>query len=124
MVPMVFKGIARDFSLTNEQQYETIGAFWDEMASKYGLENLLGLGYKWQGGVISYAIGLKSGCIENCNFSIDLPDDGWKTVTGETSCLKEIYDEIYKAGALQFEIETFQEDGTCEIRYYRNRPDL
>lgn len=116
---MVFEGIAREFSLINEQQYDTIGQFWDEMAAKYGLENLQGLGYKWQGSVIFYAIGLKSGCIENCNLSIDLPDDGWETVIGKTNRLKEIYDEIYKDGALQFEIEAFYEDGTCEIRYYR-----
>ena len=116
---MVFKGITRDFVLAEEQQYETIGAFWDEMAEKYGLENLQGLGYQWQGGKISYAIGLKDGCVDGCNASILLPDDGWVTVTGQTDNLKEIYDKIYQNGALTFEIETFYEDGTCEIRYYR-----
>jgi hypothetical protein len=42
---MVFSGISRVFDLTDEQQYETIGQFWDEMAALYGLENLRGLGY-------------------------------------------------------------------------------
>ena len=116
---MVFRGISRDFDLTDEQQYETIGSFWDEMACAYGLENLKGLGYAWQGNTISYAIGLKSGDINACNLHILLPDEGWETVKGQTDCLKEIYDNIYQKGRLQYEIETFFEDGTCEIKYYR-----
>lgn len=116
---MVFIGISRDFDLSNAQQYDTIGQFWDEMALLYGLENLRGLGYSWQGNTISYAIGLKNGNIQNYNVSIPLPDDGWITVKGQTACLPEIYDKIYENGRLQYEIETFFEDGSCEIRYYR-----
>ena len=41
---MLFKGIGRTFSTENDQQYETIGAFWDELAAKYGRANLQGLG--------------------------------------------------------------------------------
>ena len=58
---MLFKGISKEFSLLNEDQYNTIGDFWDEMASIYGLENLQGLGYKWVDDKIFYAIGLKAG---------------------------------------------------------------
>ena len=116
---MLFFGISRDFSLLNEDQYNTIGAFWDEMAAIYGLENLAGLGYLWQNGMISYAIGLKNGKIDGANLEIDLPDDGWITVCGKTDDLKKIYDEIYKSGALKYEIETFTEDGRCRIKYYR-----
>ena len=116
---MVFQGVSKEFLLTNEQQYDTIGAFWDEMVLLYGLENLQGLGYRWQDGKISYAIGLKTGCIRGHNVSITLPDTGWVTVTGETDNLKKIYDDIYQSGPLQYEIETFGEDGSCEIRYYR-----
>ncbi|MBQ3080216.1 MAG: hypothetical protein IJC48_09515 [Clostridia bacterium] len=116
---MVFTGISKDFLLTNERQYETIGRFWDEMELKYGLENLQGLGYRWDGCIISYAIGLKNGRIEGSNLSIPLPDDGWEKVTGKTVNLKQMYDEIYKYGPLQYEIETFYEDGKCEILYRR-----
>ena len=116
---MVFNGISRDFNLENEQQYQTIGQFWDEMALMYGLENLRGLGYKWNGNIISYAIGLKDGDIADCNLHISLPSEGWESVRGQTELLKEIYDEIYKHGRLQYEIELFYEDGTCEISYYR-----
>lgn len=116
---MVFKGIARVFGLTNEQQYDTIGRFWDEMAALYGLENIMGLGYEWTEDEISYAIGLKKGDIPGYNVSIVLPDNGWVRVKGETDRLKELYDEIYKYGKLRYETETFFENGTCEISYYR-----
>ena len=46
---MLFKGIGRSFSTENDQQYETIGVFWDELAAKYGRENLQGLGYGLEG---------------------------------------------------------------------------
>ena len=116
---MLFTGISRVFDLSNEQQYETIGAFWDEMSVLYGLENLQGLGYKWYNNEIYYAIGLKEGFINDSNFSIELPDDGWVEVNGKTDNLKAIYDEIYKSGSLKLEIETFDENGDCKIKYYR-----
>ena len=116
---MRFEGISREFSLVGEGQYDTIGAFWDELEAIYGLENLCGLGYRWDGDVISYAIGLKNGLIDGCNLSIDLPDEGWTEVKGKTDELKQIYDEIYKSGRLRYEIETFFDDGSCEIKYCR-----
>ena len=78
----------------------------------------------WKNGVISYAIGLKEGCIDGCNATITVPDDGWVKVLGKTDDLKQIYNEIYKHGALKFEIETFYDDGSCEILYYREKTDL
>ena len=116
---MIFEGISRVFSLKNEDQYNTIGAFWDEMTELYGLENLQGLGYNWRGAQMSYAIGPKEGLIKGANVSISLPDDGWISAEGQTDHLKALYDEIYKDGALLFEIETFFEDGRCQIWYYR-----
>ncbi|MBR3864297.1 MAG: hypothetical protein IKJ19_04170 [Clostridia bacterium] len=118
---MIFKGITRTFSLLNEDQYNTIGAFWDEMEALYGLENLLGLGYKWHNGKIEYAIGLKNGNINGYNLTISLPDDGWVTVKGKTDNLKQIYNEIYSKGALTFEIESFFNGGDCIIKYYREK---
>lgn len=116
---MIFKGISREFSLLNEDQYNTIGAFWDEMTAIYGLENLHGLGYKWAENKIYYAIGLKCGEIPGCNFCIELPDSRWEAVEGKTDDLKEIYDEIYKSGPLKYEIEAFWESGDCYVKYYR-----
>ena len=116
---MIFKGISKEFSLTNEDQYNTIGDFWDEMASLYGLESLQGLGYKWEDNKIFYAIGLKVGDIQNYNLCMELPDTNWTLVNGKTDDLKDIYDEIYRSGSLKYEIETFSERGECEIKYYR-----
>ena len=117
---MIFIGITKDFSLANEQQYDTIGQFWDELAILYGMKNLQGLGYNWHNNMISYAIGLKKGNIKGYNLHIELPDSGWQSIRGKTDNLKQIYDEIYKSGILQYEIETFDEDGNCEIKYYRS----
>ena len=119
---MVFNGISRVFKLTNQEQFETIGQFWDEMARLHGLENLMGLGYFWTEDEISYAIGLKNEDIPNFNVSIVLPDHGWVHVKGRTGQLKELYDEIYRDGNLQYEIETFFENGSCEICYWRASP--
>ena len=116
---MIFVGISKEFSLTNEEQYDTIGRFWDEMTELYGLEELQGLGYKWENNKISYAIGLKNGCIKGYNLRMELPNKDWITVNGKTDNLKQIYDEIYQKGPLQYEIETFYENGNCEIKYWR-----
>lgn len=118
---MIFSGISKDFSLLGEQQYETVGQFWDELAMVYGLENLRGLGYNWKDGKMSYAIGLKQGCIAGCNVNVELPDHGWEQAEGKTDDLKQIYDEIYKDGPLQFEIETFDDNGNCAIRFITSR---
>jgi predicted transcriptional regulator YdeE len=116
---LIFKGISKEFSLLNNDQYNSIGDFWDEMASLYGLENLQGLGYKWIGNTIHYAIGLKVGVIKDYNVCIELPSIGWNIVVGETDNLKEIYDEIYRDGPLRYELETFYKNGKCQIKYYR-----
>ena len=116
---MIFRGIKRSFSLVGEEQYDTIGAFWDEMAELYGLERLIGLGYGWHGDIIEYAIGLKDGEIPGADLTVTLPDEGWVNVSGRGDRLKEIYDEIYKGGRLDYELETFDERGDCVIRYYR-----
>lgn len=116
---MLFIGISRDFPLENEEQYNTIGAFWDEMSELYGMENIQGLGYKWENGMISYAIGLKDGAIAGANLKLELPDNGWTVVKGRTDDLKKIYDEIYRSGRLKMEIEEFTYDGSCVIKYLR-----
>ena len=116
---MLYQGISRVFSTENEQQYETIGAFWDELTKIYGRDNLRGLGYNWTDASIEYVIGLKEGIIKGCNCAVDLPETGWKTVRGKTENLSQIYDAVYKDGKLTYEIEMFTDDGCCEIMYWR-----
>ena len=114
-----FYGVSRVFSTKDEEQYQTIGAFWDEMSAKYGLENLQGLGYSWTEDTISYAIGLKDDMLEDYDVEIWLPKKGWKAVKGRTEDLGRIYDRIYRDGSLTYEIETFSSNGDCEICFYR-----
>ena len=116
---MVFHGISKVFSTENAQQYEAIGKFWDELSQRYGRSNLRGLGYNWTADSIEYVIGLKEGIIPEANCSVDLPDAGWVVVYGRTSNLSEIYDEIYQQGVLLFEIEAFDDNGSCRIMYHR-----
>lgn len=116
---MTFEGIGRTFSTVNDRQYETIGAFWDELSAKYGLENLQGLGYGWTEQSIEYVIGLINGKIDGANRSVELPDQGWVSVKGRTDSLSQIYEKIYQSGRLKYEIERFTDGGDCEILYLR-----
>ena len=116
---MTFFGISRVFSTENEAQYESIGAFWNELSKKYGRNNLRGLGYNWTANTIEYVIGLMEGKIEGYNCFVELPDDNWKKAEGKLSDLGKIYEEIYKWGSLKYEIEMIYDDGHCEILYRR-----
>ena len=116
---MLFKGIGRTFSTENDQQYETIGAFWNELAAKYGRVNLQGLGYGWTERSIEYVIGLIDGEIDEADRAVILPDMGWVMVRGRTAELGEIYEKIYLKGRLKYEIERFTDSGDCEIMYCR-----
>ena len=116
---MFFKGIGRTFSTENDQQYETIGAFWDELAAKHGRANLQGLGYGWTKRSIEYVIGLIDGEIDGADRTVELPDMGWVMVRGKTAELGEIYEKIYQEGRLKYEIEHFTDNGDCEITYCR-----
>lgn len=125
---MVFKGYSRVFSTVNDMQYEAIGAFWDELSEKYGRENLRGLGFNWSGNTIEYVIGAKDGETDSrytpngAQYTeVELPDSGWITYQGAADKLSELYSEIYKDGALTYEIETFSDSGFCEIMIYRHR---
>jgi len=117
---MIFNGIYKRFITKNSEQYTTIGKFWNEMSEKYGRENLRGLGFAWEEGSIGYAIGLKNGLLGEGSINIELPDEGWITVTGKTEELGLMYEEIYKQGNLKYEIETFNDDGTCQVDFIRN----
>jgi len=116
---MEFKGISKTFSTVGEKQYETIGAFWDEMSRIYGREKLRGLGYNWTETSIEYVIGLIDGDIEGFNITVILPDEGWISVSGRTGKLGEMYGEIYKDGPLLYEIEMFDDEGKCMVMYRR-----
>ena len=116
---MRFTGICRTFPTLDDRQYETIGAFWDELSAEYGRANLRGLGYSWTADSIKYVIGLKDSDISGFDTELELPDDSWITVCGRTEDLEKIYRYIYKDGALAYEIEMFDDNGNCRIMYRR-----
>ena len=116
---MEFRGISRIFSTVGNQQYNTIGAFWEELSERYGRENLRGLGYNWTNTSIEYVIGLIAGEIDGWNVSVPLPEDGWQCVEGRTENLGAIYSGIYGDGPLKYEIEMFDDDGNCVIDFVR-----
>lgn len=118
---MVFKGIKRTFSHINDCQYETIGEFWDELSAKYGgVDKLIGLEVSWNDETMDYAIGLKEGVIEGHNITVNLPDEGWQTISGLTIDLKRIYKElISRGGYIEYALETFAKNGRCMIQYIR-----
>lgn len=116
---MIFSGISKTFSTEGNGQFNEIGAFWDELSTKYGRCHLRGLGYHWTENTIEYVIGLKEGIIGGANCSVELPDENWIRVCGKTSELDKIYEKIYLDGNLKYEIEAFTDDGKCEILYYR-----
>ena len=116
---MIFEGIGRTIPTENDRQYQTIGAFWDELSAKYGRENLQGLGYGWTEHSIEYIIGLKNGRIDDADRTVELPDDSWVSVRGRTESLRQIYGAIYQGGRLKYEIERFTDSGNCEILYLR-----
>lgn len=129
---MIFRGFSRRFSTKNGEQFGTIGEYWDRMAALYGRDNLRGLGYDWTADSIAYVIGLRSNepfdmgeaDAELCWKEVPLPDTGWVEYTGRTDSLDALYDEIYRDGALTYEIEEFAGDGFCTIRVTRDQVNL
>ncbi len=128
---MLFKGISKRFCTAGGQQYQAIGDFWDYFAKEFGRENLDGLGLNWQEDSLEYIIGscdktmffdfkkIKEKYPEASYKEIVLPEEGWKVYKGRTDSLGKIYEEIYKDGPLQYEIESFTEDGNCCVRIKR-----
>lgn len=124
---MILNGISICFSTVNEAQYTNIGHFWDQMSARFGRENLQGVGYHWTGHSLDYMIAPKEGDFPGdlaipeggVRRDLILPDHGWITREGFTEHLGQMYGEIYRDGPLDFEIETFNDDGTCKVCYFR-----
>ena len=125
---MIFTGYSQTFSTRDQQQFQTIGAFWDSMSALYGREKLRGLGYNWTADSIEYVIGLKSNEKMDLNKNeaqlawktIQLPDSGWKRYRGKTNELGALYAKIYEEGNLTYEIEEFCNDGSCTVAITRD----
>lgn len=128
---MKINGVLIRFDCTDNQQYDNIGKFWDFMSQLYPKEELKGVGYNWANDSFDYVIGADEGkydfsldCIRkeypnSKNVVLELPDRGWKVYTCKIEKLSELYDNIYKDGVLDYEIEEFDNDGECKISILR-----
>jgi len=127
---MVFNGVKIRFDCTNNQQYKSIGDFWKFMTERYPNNTLKGVGCNWNNDSFDYIIGdfvalsldiakVKERFPDADYIEKALPDTGWKSYTGKTQELSKLYDEIYKDGALDYEIEEFFPNGDCKISICR-----
>ncbi len=128
---MKVQGYQLKFSCKDGEQYIKIGEFWDNMSNLFGRGNLFGVGYGWQSDTILYLIGHQKEDVRVAEkqikqmysdieyIEVNLPDEGWLTYVGRTEQLALLYDEIYKQGSLDYEIEYFSDGGECRILVYR-----
>jgi len=127
---MIFTGVKIRFDCTNSQQYKNIGDFWKYMTDNYPKIALKGVGYNWSKNSFDYIIGDFVAPRFNMNkirevfpdadfFEVVLPDKGWKVYTGKRNELSKLYDEIYKDGTLDYEIEEFFPNGDCKVSICR-----
>lgn len=132
---MKFKGISRRFSTADNVQYEAIGRFIDVCADIYGRDNICGLGYNWTSSSIEYVIGMRDKSDIDYKLAMKyfddavykvvlLPDNGWRSYKGELINLSSFYDDIYKEGALTYELEYINSDGSFEVMINRERLKL
>ena len=128
---MIFNGIKIRFDCKNNQQYKTIGNFWEYMRSSYPNYILKGVGCNWHDDCMDYIIGdfspsnhydmdvitKKYPTAEY--IEINLPDEGWRVYHCRLSELSKLYEEIYTDGVLKYEIEEMKLDGNCVISIIR-----
>lgn len=129
---MIFKGIKVTFSIENGRQYIDIARLWDVMEKYYDVDRLSGLGLNWTKDTMDYIIGFRDNSMTNevlkvikphftsAEYVIKLlPNRDWKKYKGHVSKIKEKYSEIWKAGAVKYEIETFDKDGNMKLLIHR-----
>lgn len=128
---MVFKGIEIRFSCRNSEQYQSIGQFWNFMREQNYGNAIKGLGYNWKDDSLCYVIGDYKQSIQfdinsihlkyptAAYVEIDLPDNGWQVYFCQLSNLGLLYEQIYKDGVLDYEIEEIDSDGNCQISILR-----
>jgi len=124
---MKFTGYGRSFSTVNNQQFDEIGKFWDEMSEIYGRNNLIGLCCHFTKISLMYYIGLKdnSKMQNHTNYdfiSCSLPDDNWNSYFGYTDIIDSLYKNLIckdNVNPIVYELEELFDDGTCVIKVHR-----
>jgi predicted transcriptional regulator YdeE len=128
---MKFHGVRIRFDCIDNKQFEAIGAFWNFMSGLFPREQLRGLGLNWMNDSFDYVIGDFEGRFDYSlpiirqtypaaqTVVVPLPDDGWITYAGKTDNIAQIYEDIYRDGVLNYEIEAFDREGNCKIAILR-----
>lgn len=130
---MKFNGVLIRFDCSDNKQFNAIGEFWEFMGKLFPKEKLRGLGYNWYNDSFDYAIGdfesefdyslaaITKNYPASKHVVVQLPDSHWETYTGKLENIAQIYEEIYKSGSLDYEIEEFDALGNCKISILRER---
>jgi hypothetical protein len=128
---MDFKGIQIRFYCKNGEQYKSIGLFLKYMSEMYHKNALKGVGYNWHVDSFDYIIwnvdermAFDTAAIlkqypTSKYITLRLPDEGWQIYQCSIDNLENLYGEIYKDGALDYEIEEFDSNGNCKISVLR-----
>jgi hypothetical protein len=94
--------------------------------------DLKGVGCNWENDSLDYIIGdfIEITGLNMCDINIiypmaryaeiELPDDGWRIYHTTLDKLQSLYEEIYKDGALKYEVEEISQNGNCKISIFRD----
>ncbi len=124
---MTVRGVQLRVGCKNDEQYDWIGIFWDEVRRCHPRMKLVGVGHSWENGSFYYLIGKEGGLPEKTiekvrkrfpraeSVRLKLPDYGWEAHFSTLQTLEETYAEIYKDGPLTYEMERIHENGAVTL---------
>ncbi|MBP3704146.1 MAG: hypothetical protein J6I98_01310 [Clostridia bacterium] len=124
---MTVRGVQLRVSCKNGEQYDVLGAFWDEVRKYHPKMLLVGIGHSWENDTFCYLIGKEGGLPEKTvekvcerfpeadSVRLKVPDGHWDVYRGRLEWLDEMYEEIYKDGPLIYEMERIHENGAITI---------
>lgn len=125
---LTFIGIGRKFSIIGEDQYNTIGRFWDLMSKFTNKDDLIGFGCNWTKTDMEYYIGFiydvdYADILNNLNSKMKnlkiakfkLGTNDWNLYEGKTKNISKMYDFIWTDKVVTSELEFFTNDGNCYL---------
>jgi len=130
---LTFIGIGKKFSIIGEDQYNTIGRFWDLMSDFTNKDDLIGFGCNWTKTDMEYYIGFihdidYRNILNNLNFKMknlkikkfNLDTKDWILYKGKTKNINKMYDFIWTDKVVTSELEFFTNNGNCYLLINKN----
>lgn len=130
---LTFIGIGKKFSIIGEDQYNTIGRFWDLMSDFTNKDDLIGFGCNWTKTDMEYYIGFihdidYRNILNNLNFKMKnlkikkfkLDTKDWILYKGKTKNINKMYDFIWTDKVVTSELEFFTNNGNCYLLINKN----